>query len=98
MQKGIKGKMSLFYLKTFWPRSNWNFKRIRKKIKEDSIIIKTGERRVRVNHLNYINIVKSYILDSTMFDGQTLRSSFEKAIHPLEENKAFFILAAKLIN
>ena len=34
-----------------------------------------------------------------MFDGQTLRSSFEKAIYPLQENKSFlFIPPSLLIN
>ena len=62
---------------------------IRKEIKEDSIIIKipSGDRRVRINNLNYINIVRRclcyHLKDGTMFDGQTLRSSFEKAIDPL---------------
>lgn len=77
--------------------------RIRKAIKEDSIIIKIpqGERRVRINNLNYINIVKRclcyHLKDGTMFDGQTLRSSFEKAINPLQNNKTFLFLSPSLL-
>ena len=76
---------------------------IRKEIKEDSIIIKipSGDRRVRINNLNYINIVRRclcyHLKDGTMFDGQTLRSSFEKAIDPLQNNKSFLFLAPSLL-
>ena len=48
---------------------------IKEEVKEDSIIIKipTGERRIRVNNLNYINIVRRclcyHLKDGTMFDG-----------------------------
>lgn len=75
----------------------------KKNIKEDNFIIKTpeGERRVRVKDLNYINIVKRclcyHLKDGNMFDGQTLRSSFEKAIHPLEEHKSFLFLPPSLL-
>ena len=78
-------------------------KEIKSKIQDDNIIIKVngGERRVRVNHLNYINIVKRclcyHLADGTMFDGQTLRSSFEKAIDPLHKHKAFLFLAPSLL-
>ena len=47
----------------------------KKEIKEDSIIIKipSGERRVRINNLNYINIVRRclcyHLKDGAMFDG-----------------------------
>lgn len=76
---------------------------IKKEIKEDSIIIKipSGERRVRINNLNYINIVRRclcyHLKDGTMFDGQTLRSSFEKAIDPLHKHKSFIFLAPSLL-
>ena len=69
---------------------------IKKEIKQDSVIIKIpgGERRIRTNHLNYIDIVKRclcyHLQDGTMFDGQTLRTSFEKAIDPLQHNPQFF--------
>lgn len=78
-------------------------KEVRQEIKDDSIIIKTasGERRIRVKHLNYINIVKRclcyHLTDGAMFDGQTLRSSFEKAIDPLHKNKAFLFIAPSLL-
>lgn len=79
--------------------------KIRKRVREDSIIIKTplGERRVRVHNVNYINIVKRclcyHLQDGTMFDGQTLRSSFEKAIGPLQEHESFvFVSPSLLIN
>jgi DNA-binding LytR/AlgR family response regulator len=48
---------------------------IKKEVKEDSIIIKipSGERRVRINNLNYINIVRRclcyHLKDGAMFDG-----------------------------
>ena len=76
---------------------------IKKEIKEDSIIIKipSGERRVRINNLNYINIVRRclcyHLKDGAMFDGQTLRSSFEKAIDPLNKHKSFIFLAPSLL-
>lgn len=80
-------------------------KRIKQDIQDDNIIIKipTGERRVRTNNLNYINIVKRclcyHLKDGTMFDGQTLRSSFEKAIFPLQHNrsKSFLFLPPSLL-
>ena len=78
-------------------------KDVKREIKEDSVIIKVpdGERRIRVNNLNYINIVKRclcyHLKDGTMFDGQTLRTSFEKAITPLQENKTFLFLAPSLL-
>lgn len=84
---------------------NYVLKAIKKRIQDDNVIIKipSGERRVRINNLNYINIVKRclcyHLQDGTMFDGQTLRSSFEKAIYPLQENKSFlFIPPSLLIN
>ena len=78
---------------------------IKKKIQADSIMIPVpgGERRVRANNLNYINIVKRclcyHLKDGTMFDGQTLRGSFEKAIAPLHINnaKSFLFLAPSLL-
>ena len=80
-------------------------KEVKKKIQDDNIIIKiaSGERRLRVNHLNYINIEKRclcyHLTDGNMFDGQTLRTSFEKAIDPLQKHKAFlFIPPSLLIN
>ena len=76
---------------------------IRREIKEDSIIIKipSGDRRIRINNLNYINIVRRclcyHLKDGTMFDGQTLRSSFEKAIDPLQKHKSFLFLSPSLL-
>ena len=76
---------------------------IKEEVREDSIIIKipTGERRIRINNLNYINIIRRclcyHLKDGTMFDGQTLRSSFEKAINPLQNHKAFVFLAPSLL-
>lgn len=78
-------------------------KEIKQIIQYDNIVIKmaNGERRIRVNHLNYINIVKRclcyHLTDGTMFDGQTLRTSFEKAINPLQNNKAFLFLPPSLL-
>lgn len=80
-------------------------KEVKQIIQEDNIIIKIagGERRLRVNHLNYINIVKRclcyHLTDGTVFDGQTLRSSFEKAIDPLHTHKPLlFLPPSTLIN
>lgn len=76
---------------------------IKSKIRQDNIIIKipSGDRRVKLNNLNYINIVRRclcyHLKDGTMLDGQTLRTSFKKAIHPLEENKGFLFLPPSLL-
>ena len=78
---------------------------IKRKIQDDTIVIQipTGDRRVRANNLNYINIVKRclcyHLKDGTMFDGQTLRSSFEKAISPLQfhKSKSFLFLPPSLL-
>lgn len=77
--------------------------RIKQKIQEDNIIVKipTGERRIRSNNLNYINIVKRclyyHLKDGTMFTGQTLRTSFEKAIYPLQNSQMFLFLPPSLL-
>ena len=80
-------------------------KTIKRKIQDDTIVIQipTGDRKVRANNLNYINIVKRclcyHLKDGTMFDGQTLRSSFEKAISPLQfhKSKSFLFLPPSLL-
>ena len=78
---------------------------MRQIIQQDSIVIKisTGERRLRISQLNYINIVKRclcyHLTDGNVFDGQTLRSSFEKAVSPLHMQKSFLFLSpSTLIN
>ena len=69
----------------------------------DSLIVKTpiGDRRIRINEVNCINIVKRclcyHLKDGTMFDGQSLRGSFEKAITPLDQNEAFIFLPPSLL-
>ena len=76
---------------------------IRKEIKEDTVIIKTscGERRVRTNMVNCINIVKRclcyHLKDGNMLDGQSLRTSFEKTIGPLQHNPNFLFLPPSLL-
>lgn len=76
---------------------------IRQEIKEESIIIKTaeGERRISVSNLNYINIEKRclcyHLKDGNIFDGQTLRGAFEKAIFPLQNNPIFVFLPPSLL-
>lgn len=76
---------------------------IKTQVKEDSFIIKipTGDRRIRLNNLNYVNIVRRclcyHLKDGNMFDGQTLRTSFEKAIDPIQHHKAFLFLAPSLL-
>lgn len=82
-------------------------KEIKQDVQDDTIVIKIagGERRVRANTLNYINIVKRclcyHMTDGNMFDGQVLRTSFEKAISPLQFDKAksfLFLPPSLLIN
>ena len=82
-----------------------SLKTIKRKIQDDTIVIQipTGDRKVKANNLNYINIVKRclcyHLKDGTMFDGQTLRSSFEKAISPLQfhKSKSFLFLPPSLL-
>ena len=82
---------------------NFILNAIKQKIQHDNIIIKTsiGERRIRSNNLNYINIVKRclcyHLKNGAMFDGQTLRTSFEKAIFPLQNSKMFLFLPPSLL-
>ena len=76
---------------------------IKKEIKEDSIIIRvpSGERRVRINELNYIDIVKRclcyHLYDGAMFDGQVLRGAFEKEIGPLQYHPSCLFLPPSLL-
>lgn len=76
---------------------------IRKEIKKDIIIIKTaqGERRVFINQLNYINIIKRnlcyHLCEGEVFDGQMLRGSFEKAITPLQNHPSLLFLSPSLL-
>lgn len=77
--------------------------KIKQKIKDEAIIIKTGEgdRIVKIPQLNYINIVKRclcyHLKDGNVFDGQTLRTSFEKAITPLDLHSSFCFLPPSLL-
>lgn len=90
-----------------WPLDEGELKevllKIKKGIQDDCIIIPIpgGEKRIRANLLNYIDIEKRclcyHLKDGNMFDGQTLRSSFEKAIHPLQEHPGFLFLAPSLL-
>lgn len=76
---------------------------VKQEIKEKNIIIKIpqGERRIKINTLNYVNIIKRclcyHLKDGNMFDGQTLRTSFEKAIDPLQYHPSFLFLAPSLL-
>ena len=75
---------------------------IKKEIKNESIIIQTavGERKVYIQQLNYVNIIKrclSYHLMDGVFDGQTLRGSFEKAITPLQNHPMLLFLHPSLL-
>lgn len=78
-------------------------KKIKKSIQDDSIIIQIpgGERRVRANLLNYINIEKRclcyHLKDGNMFDGQSMRSSFERSIDPLQKHPGFLFIAPSLL-
>lgn len=78
-------------------------KKVKQKVKEENIIIQlsSGERRVRVNNLNYINIEKRclcyHLADGNIFDGQSLRASFIKAIRPLNEHPNFLFAPPSLL-
>lgn len=102
--KAAKAYVDYFFT---WPLDEEEFKsallRIKRNIQDDSIIIKVtgGERRIRANHLNYIDIEKRclcyHLKDGNMFDGQTLRGSFEKAIDPLQKHPGFLFLPPSLL-
>ena len=79
--------------------------KVLKSIRGNSLVIQTaaGERRVRLNIINYVNIVKRclcyHLNDGSMFDGQTLRVAFEKAMAQLINHESFvFIDPSLLIN
>ena len=79
--------------------------KIQSLIKSNCVVIQTtiGERRVYINNINYIHIVKRclcyHLTDNSIFDGQTLRTSFEKATSNLINNENFvFIDPSLLIN
>ena len=80
-------------------------RKIKRKILNDSVIIKVagGERRIKIHELNYVNITKRclcyHLTDGTVFDGQTLRTSFEKTIDPLHKrtDKVFLLLGPSLL-
>ena len=76
---------------------------IKKDVQFDNIVIKTsnGETRMRINNVNYINIVKRclcyHLTDGTMFDGQSLRGSFQKMINPLQDHESFFFITPSIL-
>lgn len=102
--KAAKAYVDYFLI---WPLDEAELKevllKIKKSIQDDCIIIPVpgGEKRIRANLLNYIDIEKRclcyHLKDGNMFDGQTLRGSFEKAIHPLQEHPGFLFLAPSLL-
>ena len=76
-----------------------------KTIRMEHVILRTstGSRRVKTVDLNYVNIVKRcmcyHLADGSMFDSQTLRQSFAKALGPLTQHPMFiFVSPASLIN
>ena len=77
--------------------------KIKQKVKDEVIIVKTGDgdRRVKIPQVNYINIVKwclcYHLKDGNVFDGQTLRTSFEKAITPLDSHPSFYFIPPSLL-
>ena len=77
--------------------------KIKKAVREDNIIIKTpqGDRRVKTNMVNFIHIEKRclcyHLKDGAIFDGQTLRESFEKAIGPLKNHPTFLFVSPSLV-
>ena len=78
-------------------------KKVKKNVKERCIIVPTsvGERRIHIANFNYLDIVKRclcyHLADGNMFDGQTLRASFEKTIKPLDEHPALLFIAPSLL-
>ena len=78
-------------------------KKVRKNVKESCIIVPTslGERRIHIANFNYLDIVKRclcyHLADGNMFDGQTLRASFEKTIKPLDEHPSLLFIAPSLL-
>lgn len=79
--------------------------KIRKMIKEDSVIVSTpeGDRRIRTSDLNYINIENRclcyHLVGGELYDGRSLRGSFEKSITPLQHQRTLlFIPPSLLIN
>lgn len=78
---------------------------IRERIRATNVVIKIplGERRIPAEDIQYIHIVKRclcyHLKNGTVFNGQTLRGSFEKEIYPLNQNPLFcFIKPGLLIN
>lgn len=79
--------------------------KIRKLIKQDSIIISTpaGDRKIRTSDLNYINIEDRclcyHLRNEDFYNGKSLRGSFEKSITPLQHQETLmFIPPSLLIN
>lgn len=77
---------------------------LKAKIKERAIVIKlahNGEKRLDINHLNYINItnrnLRYHLTDNTELNSQTLRQSFQKEIAPLLVNPELYFIAPSLL-
>lgn len=77
--------------------------KIKTNIQETNIIVRTseGDKRVKINNINYINIVDRclcyHLTDGNVYDGYSLRSSFKKAINPLQMHRSFVFLHPSLL-
>lgn len=78
-------------------------KKIKNRIKIESIVIKTnqGERRIKTNNLNYINIESRclcyHLKDSSLLDGTTLRTNFKDAVQPLLIKEMLYMVGNSIL-
>jgi hypothetical protein len=77
--------------------------KIKKKIKEESIVITTGlgDRRIKLNNLNYINIegrcLCYHLKDGSLLDGKTLRTNFREATKAYAEKQGLYLIGNNLL-
>lgn len=73
------------------------------KVQNNLIILKTqeGNRRAYVSNLNYVDIVKRQIYyhmtNKTIYKSNTMTTSFQKAITPLDKHSKLLFLAPSLL-
>lgn len=78
-------------------------KKIRNRIKYESIIIKTnsGDRRIKINNFNYVNIENRclcyHLRDGAFLDRKTLRTNFKEAIQPLLIKEMLYLIGTSLL-
>lgn len=93
-----------FLTKPIWSASFFSLlNKIRKIIKADTIVISTpiGDRKIRTSNLNYIDIQSRclcyHLNNGVLYDGKSLRGSFEKSITPLQEQPSLLFLPPSLL-